>query len=51
MLAWQVLKAGRNKSYYRMYRHSNYYLLLLFVVLAADVVGQLPNLIHDRQGV
>jgi protoheme IX farnesyltransferase len=37
-LAWQVLKAGRNKTYYRMYRHSNYYLLLLFVVLAADAL-------------
>jgi protoheme IX farnesyltransferase len=37
-LAWQVLKAGRNKTYYRMYRHSNYYLLLLFVILAADAL-------------
>jgi protoheme IX farnesyltransferase len=37
-LAWQVLKAGRNKTYYRMYRHSNYYLLLLFVFLAADAL-------------
>ena len=35
-LAWQVWKEGRNRVYYRMYRHSNYYLLLLFVVLAVD---------------
>lgn len=35
-LAWQVWKSGRNRVYYRMYRHSNYYLLLLFVVLAVD---------------
>jgi protoheme IX farnesyltransferase len=37
-LAWQVLRAGRNKTYYRMYRHSNYYLLLLFVALAVDAL-------------
>jgi protoheme IX farnesyltransferase len=37
-LAWQVWKIGRNKVYYRMYRHSNYYLLLLFMVLAVDAV-------------
>ncbi|MEN8242716.1 MAG: heme o synthase, partial [Chloroflexota bacterium] len=42
MLAWQVLKSGRNKTYYRMYRHSNYYLLLLFVVLAADALVKYP---------
>ena len=42
MLAWQVLNFGRNKSYYRMYRHSNYYLLLLFVVLAADALVKYP---------
>jgi protoheme IX farnesyltransferase len=35
-LAWQVFKIGRNKIYYRMYKHSNYYLLLLFVFMAAD---------------
>jgi protoheme IX farnesyltransferase len=35
-LAWGVLKQGRNKTYYRMYRHSNYYLLLLFIFLAVD---------------
>lgn len=37
-LAWQVLKVGRNKVYHQMYRHSNYYLFLLFVVLAVDAV-------------
>jgi len=37
-LAWNVLRNGRNKVYYKMYRHSNYYLLLLFVVLAVDAV-------------
>jgi protoheme IX farnesyltransferase len=42
ILAWQVLKAGRNKNYYRMYRHSNYYLLLLFVVLTADALANYP---------
>jgi len=37
-LAWKVWKAGRNKVYYRMYKHSNYYLLLLFMILAIDAV-------------
>lgn len=37
-LAWQVWKAGRNRAYYKMYRHSNYYLFLLFLVLAVDAV-------------
>ena len=35
-LAWKVWRVGRNRVYYRMYRHSNYYLLLLFVILAID---------------
>lgn len=37
-LAWQVWKAGRNRAYYKMYRHSNYYLFMLFLVLAVDAV-------------
>ena len=37
-LAWQVYSNGRNKVYYRMYRHSNYYLLLLFIAMAVDSV-------------
>jgi protoheme IX farnesyltransferase len=37
-LAWQVVKVGRNKTYHRMYKHSNYYLLLLFITLAMDAV-------------
>jgi protoheme IX farnesyltransferase len=37
-LSWQVYHGGRNKVYYRMYRHSNYYLLLLFIFLAIDSV-------------
>jgi protoheme IX farnesyltransferase len=38
ILAWNVWKKGRNKVYYRMYRHSNYYLLLLFILLATDAL-------------
>ena len=38
ILARQVLLNGRNRIYYRMYRHSNYYLLILFVFLAIDSV-------------
>ena len=37
-LARQVLVNGRNRTYHRMYKHSNYYLFLLFVVLAVDSV-------------
>ena len=37
-LAWRVWKIGRNRVYYKMYRHSNYYLLLLFLFLAIDSV-------------
>lgn len=37
-LSWQVFRNGRNKVYYRMYRHSNYYLLFLFIFLAIDSV-------------
>lgn len=37
-LAQQVLKNGRNRVYYKMYRHSNYYLLFLFVFMAIDSV-------------
>lgn len=37
-LARQVMVNGRNRTYHRMYKHSNYYLLLLFIVLAADSV-------------
>lgn len=37
-LAWNVWKAGRNRAYYKMYRHSNYYLFLLFLVMAVDAV-------------
>jgi protoheme IX farnesyltransferase len=37
-LAKQVLVNGRNRTYYRMYRHSNYYLLFLFIALAVDSV-------------
>jgi protoheme IX farnesyltransferase len=37
-LAWQVVRTGRSKTYYRMYKHSNYYLLFLFIVLAVDAV-------------
>lgn len=37
-LARQVLVNGRNRTYYRMYKHSNYYLLLLFIFLAIDSV-------------
>ncbi len=37
-LAWQVYRNGRNKIYYRMYNHSNYYLLLLFIAMAVDSV-------------
>ena len=35
-LARQVMVNGRNRTYHRMYKHSNYYLLLLFIVLAVD---------------
>ncbi len=38
ILANQVLVNGRNRVYFRMYRHSSYYLLLLFIFLAADSV-------------
>ncbi len=37
-LSVKVWKVGRNKVYYKMYKHSNYYLLLLFVILAVDAV-------------
>jgi protoheme IX farnesyltransferase len=37
-LALMVWRSGRNRVYYKMYRHSNYYLLLLFVILAIDSV-------------
>jgi len=37
-LAWEVYRNGRNKVYYQMYRHSNYYLLLLFIAMAIDSV-------------
>ena len=37
-MARNVWKNGRNKVYYKMYKHSNYYLLMLFIVLAVDAV-------------
>ena len=37
-LAWQVYRNGRNKIYYRMYKRSNYYLLLLFIAMAVNSV-------------
>lgn len=37
-LASKVLFDGRNRVYYKMYRHSNYYLLFLFIILAIDSV-------------
>ena len=37
-LARQVMVNGRNRTYHRMYKHSNYYLLLLFMVLALDSI-------------
>lgn len=37
-LSLQVVRHGRNRVYYRMYRHSNYYLFLLFFFWALDAV-------------
>ena len=37
-LALDVVRNGRNRVYYRMYRHSSYYLFFLFLVMAVDAV-------------
>ncbi|MEJ2511249.1 MAG: heme o synthase [Anaerolineales bacterium] len=37
-LAAKVFFDGRNRVYYKMYRHSNYYLLFLFIIMAIDSV-------------
>jgi protoheme IX farnesyltransferase len=37
-LALDVVRKGRNRVYYRMYRHSSYYLFFLFLIMAFDAV-------------
>lgn len=37
-LAWKLLRTGRNRSAWRMYRYSSLYLAAIFAVLVADVL-------------